>query len=218
MPDQPLSPNPAPEVHALRADWAAAPDKSPERRHATAALQALAEAGDATPELTDQEIPPLPDYLKNRWEEAYGSRSAASPVSANTEKSFFTALRGWWSGSQGMAWAGVAVALIAVVLVVNQGKDPLAPTTGVITRGTTTPDAETAAPIFVITSGQDASAILTQLRAAFPARTITAVPGRAEVPAGPAVVLEADAALLENPDNAVSAVETADEAAAEARQ
>lgn len=218
MPDQPLSPNPAPEVHAQCVDWAAAPDKSPGRRHATAALQALAEAGDATPELTDHEIPPLPDYLKNRWEEAYGARPAASPVSANTERSFFSALRDWWSGSQGMAWAGVAMALIAVVLVFNHAPDPLAPTTGVVTRGTTTPESETAAPIFVITSGQDVTGILNQLLTAFPARTITAVPNRAEVPAGPAVILEADAALRENPDNAVNVVETADEAAAEARQ
>jgi hypothetical protein len=207
----PLSP--APEVHAVQADWSAEPNNSPERREASRALTVLAEAGEAESADAGDE-PPLPDSLRTRWEEAYGKarKTQAAPV-----QSFSATLRRWFTlESHTLAWGGgMAMAVLAVMLFVRMEPAGDSLNRGTVTRGTpaaTLPGK--AAPIYVIASGPEGDAVLLELRTAFPARTIATVATRELVPAGPAVVLESSDAYQKNPETAVSAVEAMDEAAA----
>jgi hypothetical protein len=214
MPPLPASLSPAPEVHAVQADWSAEPNNSPERREAMRALAVLAEAGDA--ELEDAEdVPPLPDSLRARWEEAYGD--AGKTQAAAPGRSFLATLRSWFAmDSHALAWGGgVAMAALAVMLFVRMEPAGEGLSPGAVTRGTPTATLPgKAAPVYVIASGPEVDAVILELRAAFPSRTIAAVATRELVPAGPAVVLESSAAYQKNPETAVSAVEAMDEAAA----
>ncbi len=135
--------------HSLRADWEAAPSRSPERRQASAALRVLSETSEATPEAVE-ETPPLPESLRARWEEAYGRREQA-PHKVRTG-GFIPALREWFSAKP-VAWAGagMAAALLAVMFSLPQKPAGIRPHDSVVTRGTGAVGVvEKAAPVYVI--------------------------------------------------------------------
>lgn len=204
----------APEVHAQHAAWHAEPANTPERQDAVSALEALAEAGDEAGPMEADDTPPLPDHLRTRWEEAYGATPVL--VHAKTPLSWLAAVRRWFAGgSSPLAWGGgLAAALLAVMLFATTDSSPDA--TGVITRGGPPAEAPSTAatPVYVITSGPSSAALLSSLRAAFPARTISSVESRTLVPAGPAIVIDARPDYLKDPNAAINAVEAMDEAAA----
>ncbi len=215
--DTPLTP----EAYAQRAEWLAAPSDSAARQHASQALCALAEVSDSGKAGGDEVIPPLPDALRARWEEAYGEAVAAPVPRPRRREGVAVMLGQWWSERRALlvtCGGGLAVAGLAVMLAYPSG----APHTesmaaAVTTRGNAAADlARSSVHTVYLISTADPASVVAKLKEAFPARTFTVVTTREAVPADARFVIPLTADMQATPDSAVEAVETLDETEAAA--
>lgn len=234
---------PVPEADAFRAEFRALLHSSDRRKAALKALGALGGRKEATgvwdsmSSGAEEETPPLPDSLKERWEEIYGRAEEGRAPRAVMAGGFWREWAEWvrslsarriWAGA-GLAGAAAAVTILLIPAGVEHSPPGGEPGAAVILRGGETADPMSAPvpPVLVRAASEAAAAdVLRALREAFPKREITWLSPGADTPDGvAAVVLDLSANTARAADgteqrlengapSAVMAVEEADERAA----
>lgn len=230
MKPNPNRPLPVPESVAFRMEAGPLPAE------AVRALNALEETEAGGGEDGEEAIPPVPESLRARWEEAYGAEDRGRP-SSGALPHWVRRLAAAFSAGVSPArvvWVGAAAAACVAVLLMTGG-DPggagpavgHAGRSGVVTRGGGTASAPDALPIVVVADAEQARGLLDVLQAAFPARSIEVVSDLSAISAGGRhIVLDAAAntvtvagggpvrvsgSLLADPELAVTAIEDAEE-------
>ena len=152
------------------------------REDALHALRVLSEAAEHADDEAS-EIPPLPEHLRDQWQEKYGRKSpVAAPSRAGGAESWLSRLTGFFSRPR-IAWVGgLAAAAAAVVLMLQQPDATGIPSGGpspVTTRGdkpaTPPPTSRTVTRIIVVAPADKAGPLLQELTRAYPGRTIERV-------------------------------------------
>ncbi len=145
------------------------------RSDALHALRVLAEA-EETP-AGDEEMPPLPEALRDQWQETYGEALPDS-ASGGIRESRLRRLAGFFARPR-IAWAGgLAAAAAVMVLLMQTEPDPADPSGAgkVVTRGGASGAvAGAAARLILVAPAEPSAALLAELTRAFPARSIERV-------------------------------------------
>jgi hypothetical protein len=141
------------------------------------ALRVLAEATDA-PAGDEQETPPLPERLREQWQETYGGTETAAPAPVTAGSGWLQRLAAFLRRPR-VAWgAGLAAAAAAIALVAfPPGSEPAKPGEPIVTRGSSqgTPAMSGASPLIVVAPPDAAGPLLSELQRAFPSRSIERV-------------------------------------------
>lgn len=188
----------ASESHALEAEWRAEPPSSA-REDARRALQSLAKAASENAGSKPGEAaPPLPQGLRDKWQEAYGRpqpAQASLPVRATPPR---PGIAGWVAAAfsaRGLAWGGgvCAAVLVFSLLLFNQGMPPQPgghPPGQAVTRGhggeVSPAPAEAPAVVLLAAPVEKAAlkdAVASVIQAAFPGRAVSLAASLAEAEA-----------------------------------